>query len=180
MIGPLIQYINILTREGKSLLFRNYGSSDVDRDFFLGFSNFIEEISQNDIKSTATDEFKYFYTIIDEIIIVVCTDLEDDDALVNSKISNIKVKFIESYGDILTNGDLLENRSLFTGFRRELDDIFLGPIKVAIIGVGGVGKEDLVHLICGKDINLEYQPTINVDITNIDGTEIGVNRSIVL
>jgi len=180
----LIHYINILTREGKSLLFRNYGSSDVDRDLVAGFlntfSDFMKEKNQRDIKSTSTDEFIYYYTIIDKIIIVVCTDLEDDDALVNSKISNIKVKFIESYGDILTSGDLLENRSLFTGFRRELDDIFLGPIKVAIIGVGGVGKEDLVHLICGKDINLKYQTIINVDITNIDGTEIGVNRSIEL
>lgn len=180
----MIHYINILTREGKSLLFRNYGSSDVDRDLVAGFlntfSDFMKEKNQSDIKSTSTDEFKYYYTIIDKIIIVVCTDLVDDDALVNSKISNIKVKFIESYGDILTSGDLLENRSLFTGFRRELDNIFLGTIKVAIIGQGGVGKEDLVHLICGKDINLEYQPTINVDITNIDGTEIGVNRSIEL
>ena len=184
MILPLIQYINILTREGKSLLFRNYGSSEVDRDVLAGFlkdfSDFMKEKIQSDIKTTTTDEFKYYYTIIDEIVIVVCTDLEEEDAGINSKINSIRVKFIEEYGGILTSGEWSGNRGIFTGFRRTLDDIILGSIKVSIIGLGGVGKNDLLRLICGKDINLEYQPTINVDISNFDGTEIGINRSITL
>lgn len=178
----LIQYINILTRDGKSLLYRNYGSSDVDRDLLAGFlsafSGFMKEISKSDIKSTATDEFKYFYTIIDEIIIVVCTDLEDDEAAVNTKITTIKVKFIEEFGEILSSGEWTGNRGIFTEFERELDDVILEPIKVSIIGRGGVGKTTLTHLICGEDISLEYQPTINVDITNFDGAKIGVNRTI--
>ena len=181
---PLIQYINILTRDGKSLLYRNYGSSDVDRDLLAGFlsafSGFMKEISKSDIKSTATDLFKYFYTIIDEILIVVCSDLDDDDAVINTKITSIKVKFIERYGELLKSGEWTGNRSIFTEFKREVDDSILGPIKVSIIGLGGVGKTTLLHLICGVDINLEYQPTINVDITNYDGAEIGVNRSIML
>jgi small GTP-binding protein len=140
----------------------------------------MKEISKSDIKSTATDEFKYFYTIIDEILIVVCSDLEDDDAVINTKITSIKVKFIERYGELLKSGEWSGNRSIFTEFKREVDDSILGPIKVSIIGLGGVGKTTLLHLICGVDINLEYQPTINVDITNYDGAEIGVNRSIML
>ena len=180
----MIQYINILTRTGKSLLFRNYGSSDVDRDLLAGFlsafSGFMKEISQSDIKSTATDEFKYYYTIIDEIIIVVCTDLVDDDAVVNSKITTIRAKFIEIYGELLASGDWSGNRAIFTNFEREIDDTILGSIKVSIIGIGGVGKTTLLHLICGKDIDLEYIPTINVDITSFNGEELDIHRSIVL
>jgi len=184
MILPLIQYISILTPEGKSLLFRNYGSSDVDKNLLAGFlntfSDFMKEGSQSDIKSTATDEFKYFYTVIDEVIIVVCTDLDDDDAVFNTQITTIRVKFIEQYGEILTSGKWSGDRTIFTRFGREIDDIILAPIKVAILGLGGVGKEDLVHLICGVDANLEYQPTINVDIANYDGAELGVDRTIML
>jgi small GTP-binding protein len=180
----VIQYLNILTKDGKSLLFRNYGSSDVDRDLLAGFlsafSGFMKEISQSDIKSTATDEFKYYYTIIDTIIIVVCTDLEDDDATINSKITTIRVKFMDKFGELLKSGKWTGNRAIFTIFETEVDDVILGAIKISIIGVGGVGKTTLLHLICGKDIDLEYIPTINVDITTFNGKELDVPRSIVL
>ena len=180
----VIQYINILTRDGKSLLFRNYGSSDVDRDLLAGFlsafTGFMKEISQSDIKSTATDEFKYYYTIIEAIIIVVCTDLEDEDETVNSKITTIRVKFIEKFGELLSSGRWTGNRTIFRSFEKEIDDIILGAIKVSLIGVGGVGKTSLLHLICGKEIDLEYVPTIDVDITSFNGEELDISRSIVL
>ncbi|MHA2430448.1 MAG: GTP-binding protein, partial [Promethearchaeota archaeon] len=60
-----------------------------------------------------------------------------------------------------------------------MDNTILGAIKVSIIGIGGVGKTTLLHLICGKDIDLEYVPTINVDITSYDGFD-DIHRSIVL
>lgn len=173
----MIQYINVLTRDGKSLLFRNYGDSDVDRDLLAGFlsafSGFMKEISQSDIKSTATEDFKYYYTIINSLIIVVCADLEDEDVQVNSKINNIRAQFLEDFGDIIEDGSWGGNRSIFRSFEKTLDNIILGAIKVSIIGIGGVGKTSLLHLICGKDINLEYMPTITADIAFYEDDALG-------
>lgn len=173
----MIQYINVLTKDGKSLLFRNYGESDVDRDLLAGFlsafSGFMKEISQSDIKSTATDEFKYYYTIMGSIIMVVCTDLGDDDAKINPKIAAIKNKFLEQYGQLIEGGRWAGNRAIFNEFEKEMDNIVLGSIKVSIIGFGGVGKTSLLHLVCGKEINLEYVPTITADIASYEGDDLG-------
>lgn len=173
----IIQYINILTKDGKSLFFRNYGDTEVDRDLLAGFvsafSGFMKEISQSDIKSTATDDFKYYYTIIGPLIIVLCADLEDDDKNVNSKINSIRAEFIENYGEVIEDGSWAGNRSIFNDFEKVLDNIIMGSIKVSIIGFGGVGKTTLLHLICGKDVNLEYIPTLTVDIASFEDEELG-------
>jgi len=133
----------------------------------------MDENNQNDIRNTITDDFKYFSTIIDDIIIVVCADLSDDDTKINSKLTTIRAKFIEKYGEILSNRSWVINLSIFREFEMELDNLILGAIKISIIGFGGVGKTDLIHLICGKVVDLEYVPTITADIAEYDGDEFG-------
>ncbi|MHA1870028.1 MAG: hypothetical protein ACTSXF_03685, partial [Promethearchaeota archaeon] len=100
----MINHISILTSDGKSLVFREYGASKIDYDLLAGFlsafSGFFKEISQSEIKSTATETNKYFYGLLGKLIIVVCTDITDEDEEIISKMEQIITLFHEKYGSI--------------------------------------------------------------------------------
>ncbi len=176
----MIQHVNILTIDGKSLLFREYGATKVDQDLLAGFlsafSGFMMEISQSEIKSTVTGKSKFIYSMAQDIIVVICADIADKDDEIIPKLETILNKFIEQYGHYLTN-EWNGERSIFNTFSDEIDKLILGPIKVSVLGYGGVGKTTLTRLIIGKEVNLEYIPTITADIANYD--KLG-SRTIVL
>ena len=95
--------MNVLTVDGKSLIYREYGQSKVDQDLLAGFlsafSGFMKEISQSEIKSTVTNNSKYFYQLRDQIIVVIGTDIENDETEINPKVESIITKFSQDYGD---------------------------------------------------------------------------------
>ena len=80
------------------------------------------------------------------------------------------------YQDFVEDG----NRTVFQDFMETIDHIVLGPIKVSIIGFGGVGKTSMLRLIVGQEVNLEYQPTITADIANYNDLDTEGKRNIVL
>ena len=182
----MIQHLSILTSEGKNILFREYGPVAIDHDLLSGFlsafSGFFKEIAQSEIKSTQTEKNKYFFKLIERprLIIAVCTDLEDENEFVIRKLEEIILEFEKQYGDKIQDFVENGNRTVFQDFMETIDHIVLGPIKVSIIGFGGVGKTSLLRLICGEEVNLEYQPTITADIANYDDLDTEGKRNIVL
>lgn len=163
----MINHISILTKDGKSLLFREYGATKIDSDLLAGFlsafSGFFKEISRSEIKATQTETNKFFYGLLGNLIIVICADLNDKNEEIIQKLEEIIFKFQNEYGELL-DADWDGERTAFKEFHNEIDKIVLGPIKISIIGYGGVGKSTIMKLIAGKKINLEYIPTIAADI----------------
>ncbi len=182
----MIQHLSILTSQGKSILFREYGPVKIDYDLLAGFlsafSGFFQEIAQSEIRSTQTEKNKYFFKLIEhsKLIIAICTDLEDENEAVIRKLEKIILEFEKQHGDRVPEFVENGNRTVFQEFLETIDRIVLGPIKISIIGFGGVGKTSLLKLIVGEEVNLEYQPTITADIANYDDLDTEGKRSIVL
>lgn len=147
----------------------------VDKDLLAGFisafSGFMFEISQSEIKSTITGNTRYYYSVIQKykIMIVVSADIKDKEEEVIPKIEALSASFIQNYGKVFEDKNWSGNRLIFNKFHDEIDRIILGPIKISIVGLGGVGKSTILRLIVGKEINLEYVPTITADIANYTG-----------
>ncbi len=180
----MIEYVNILTVEGKSLVFREYGDAEIDQDLLAGFlsafSGFMKELSRSEIKSTATEANQYFYTICQNVIVVICAGLNDVLEEIKEKVDVLSRKFVDMYAHVI-NQNWNGERTVFAEFAKVIDEVILGPIKVSIIGYGGVGKTSLLKLICGKEVNLEYIPTITADIANYNSflEPKDANRSVV-
>ncbi len=168
----MILHVNFLTVDGKNIIYREYGSAKVDHDLLAGFlsafSGFMKEISQSEIKSTVTGSSKYFYSIDEDLIVVVCSDIDDNETEIAGKVEELLKSFVQKYGNKFKDGVWDGERMKFQEFFPVIDKIVLGPIKVSIIGYGGVGKTTLLNLIVGKEVNLEYIPTITADIANFD------------
>ena len=129
------------------------------------------EISQSQIKSTVTGNTKFYYRIDQRmnVMIVFAADIGDKDEHIFPLVEAVTKAFSQKFGSIFEQKAWKGDRSIFKSFMEEIDKIVLGPIKVSIIGVGGVGKTTLLRLIIGKELNLEYIPTVNADIANFDG-----------
>jgi len=106
----LIQHINILTTGGIPVFFRNYGEAEVSEELIAGFissiSTFFSHINHSKIKSSETEDNKYFYKSTQCIIFVVGADKSDNEYKVINKLQLISEKFLEMQLMRLRNNEL--------------------------------------------------------------------------
>lgn len=104
----MILHVNFLTVDGKNIIYREYGSAKVDHDLLAGFlsafSGFMKEISQSEIKSTVTGSSKYFYSIDEDLIVVVCSGINDNETEIAGKVEELLKSFVQKYGTKFKDG----------------------------------------------------------------------------
>ena len=60
-------------------------------------------------------------------------------------------------------------KELYAAFRAAIDEIIVTPVKISLVGYGGVGKTTILKLIRGETPPKEYKPTLAPEITTIEG-----------
>jgi hypothetical protein len=108
----------------------------------------------------ATDiyRYKFFYTSNEGCVFVVLTDRTNSPEEIYERLSKLAAGFLTGYKDNLR--DWSGDSSVFDGFNGQVDDVVADlPIKVSLVGFGGVGKTTLQKLVSSGEPPQDYNPT---------------------
>jgi small GTP-binding protein len=165
----MIHNVYIIKKSGECLLSKSYGSKSLDEGLISGFlsalQSFVSEVSGDAIKVIRTGNIKFIYGVGQDLIFVFSTSEDEDDKLIQEKITALRDNFIGKYGDSLDDWD--GSTVAFEKFQEEVDKVVLGPIKISLVGSSGVGKTTVFKLIKGEEAPTKHDPTIFVDIGGI-------------
>lgn len=153
---------------GECKYHQTFTRTPVDISLVTGFlsamSDMIRMMQENVVKSVPAGNFKFTYTQSQGTLYVICADIDEDDQEVGKKVLALKQAMLEKYMSYINNPNLTKIQ--VHEMNEYLEKILLSQVKVALVGFGGVGKTTLYKLIQGKDIPLDYLPTMFVQYKN--------------
>ena len=168
----MIVAIYILDKEGNIKLEKTYminkqtSKFSALRNFISALSILIPELEGEDIETTTIKDLKLSYTSANDHIIIICADKFEDKYNMERKLKEIKERFIEAKKQLLEKG--VQEEQFFKHFTNIVDDIIVTPVKISLVGYGGVGKTTILKLIRGETPPKEYKPTLSPNITTIE------------
>ena len=168
---PMIHSLFIISSSGMLLFKKNLTSKaeSLLKDgmlvagFLNAISHFASELSQQKIQSMNLDKYKFLCGNFGAISIVFYVDMTEDEYKLRQKMRRLADAFLFKYEEVLRNwgGEL----SIFDDF--EIDSVITSTLKVVLIGLSGVGKTSITHLIEGTPIPLKHLPTITYGISDL-------------
>jgi len=122
----------------------------------------LELETDNETKSTTIANIKITYTKVDDHLILLGASREESDFHLQKRVNELKEKFLE------LKKKYTNPKELYTAFRNAIDEVIVTPVKISLVGYGGVGKTTILKLIRGETPPKEYKPTLSPNITTIE------------
>ena len=120
----------------------------------------IQAMPENSVKSVPAGNYKFTYSPAGQYLYVICSDSDERDEELQKKVLELKDVMQERYLSNLANPNL--EKAKLHEMNEHIEKILLSQVKVALVGFGGVGKTTMYKLIQGRDIPLDYLPTMFV------------------
>jgi len=139
----MINCIWILNTNGICLAQRNYTPDSVDPILFSGLINaiqtFSKKVTNTAIESFQTADQKILYDISD-IILAINVEIEDDDAEIRRKMTEVKEKFLSKYGKQIQQMSIqMLNTDIFAEFEKDIStmgvDFLIKNLKIGEDGI---------------------------------------------
>jgi len=153
---------------GECKYHQTFTRTPVDISLVTGFlsamSDMIRMMQEDVVKSVPAGNFKFTYTQNNGVLFVICADIDEDDQEVAKKVLSLKQAMQEKYLAFINNPNITKIQ--IHEMNEYLEKILLSQVKVALVGFGGVGKTTMYKLIQGREIPLDYLPTMFVQYKN--------------
>ncbi len=154
----------IRLRTGECAYHHSFTRTPVDISLVTGFlsamSDMIRAMPENQWKSVPAGSYKFTYTPAGQYLYVICSDADEKDPELQKKILELKNTIQERYLSYIATPNL--EQAKLHELNEHIEKILLSQVKVALVGFGGVGKTTIYKLIQGRDIPLDYLPTMFV------------------
>jgi len=154
----------IKLRTGECTYHHTFTRTPVDISLVTGFlsamSDMIRAMPENSVKSVPAGNYKFTYTPAGQYLYVICSDADEKDDELHKKVIELKNVMQERYLSYIANPNL--EKAKLHELNEHIEKILLSQVKVALVGFGGVGKTTMYKLIQGRDIPLDYLPTMFV------------------
>ncbi len=114
-----------IIRDGISIFSKNYMRLKISDDLLAGFlsaiDSFIKETTEGEIKNINLKDSKFTYLVGEKLIIVVNTDEQDNDILIQNLLKQIESEFLDEFRDAIK--DFTGNTTQFTRFNEKLEKL---------------------------------------------------------
>ena len=159
----LIREVLVLDTSGEKIFHRAYTRSkeisvDAILPTILGAS---ERMETGNIEHTNIVRFRFSYLKSTDRIFAVLSDRTNSEREIQEALLQIATTFIKRFGQ---ESQTDNSSQVADGFNREVIEIVSKlPVKLSLVGFGGVGKTTMLRLLRKEEIPMKYTPTIFAD-----------------
>jgi hypothetical protein len=156
----MIRAFFVLRENGEKLFEKVYvpiGDLDLDSAVKLVASTGAK-VRAGAVEATELYRYRFFYTCNEGCVFVILTDRTNIAEEIDERLFSLAGDFLKRFKDTLLT--LKAGDSAFDEFTGSVNDTVASlPIKISLVGFGGVGKTTLQRLVTVGDPPQDYNPT---------------------
>jgi small GTP-binding protein len=179
-VEPVIYYVLLVTRDGHAIFRRQYWPVEISgailEEVLATLTQLQNEISPSVDVAIHVHGMKFLYADVGpHLLLLFVADPSDGDEPIRESLMKSRAVLLKDYSREIDAYIAKPDSSSqgFDKFRQDLDSIAVTPLKICLLGEGGVGKSTIIRLLTTVSIPGDYFPTTLTHPEELQGVRFG-------